>query len=120
MRVTKNTPKRAYFLFSQEYPVKPLFEVHCGKISQFKGGEKNILFFAHSISVVDCGSEGFAEKYKIGDTLEQKYDCSLIVNNGKTFIHRIETIKTDNGGQDDSTIVANLLIKTDTSDIEIK
>lgn len=90
-------------------------------IFNFKNNKKNVLFSAASRSVLDCGRVNEFEDAKIGDTLETNSACSLFddKNNSKS-VQQIRTIKIYNGGSTNEERMKNLLIKTDTTIIELK
>ena len=90
------------------------------EVISFKDEKKQTLFSRQSTSDVNCGID-LSERYKTGDTVEHKFDCSLINNKTGTYnIRQIETIKINNGGTNDSEVVGNLIIKTDTTQITLK
>jgi hypothetical protein len=90
-------------------------------IFNFKGGKQNMIFNANSNSVLDCGKDNLADQFKIGDTLENKFDCAIIKLNNKEFnIQKIQTSKIHSGGLTDTEIMKNLKIFTDTTFIKLK
>jgi hypothetical protein len=90
-------------------------------IFNFKGFKQNFLFRANSISFLDYGLKNLNGLFKQGDTLERKFDCTLIKVNTKDFrIFQIRTIKIHNGGEKDEEIIKKLKIVVDTLSIKLK
>jgi len=101
-------------------------------IVNFRNGKMQVLFSRLSESKIYYDNNGLAtdyhandydlaERYHVGDTLEHKFECSLINNKTGTYnIRQIETSKIHNGGANDSEIVMNLIIKSDTTEIKLK
>ncbi len=83
-------------------------------IFNFLDGKQNVLFFASSFSILGCGLENLSERYKKGDTLETKSDCSLTEVNNKYIVKNIQTIKVHNGGKTDEEIERKLFEIRDT------
>lgn len=91
------------------------------EIFNFKDGKQNFIYAAHSTSVIDCGRDNLSEIFKLGDTLESKFDCSLQrLKDNEYGVREIHTIKVHNGGQTDAEIFKNLQTTFDTTDIKLK
>jgi hypothetical protein len=84
-------------------------------IFNFKGGERNKLFTAESVSVIDCGLEDYGEKFFAqGDTLENVSVCKIIPV-GKAFaVQQARTLRLINGGTTNQQIIAKLKVVIDT------
>lgn len=95
----------------------------CGdtyRIYNFKGGNKNIIFNAHSTSFIGCGRDDLAESFKKGDTLEHSYDCTLQKQNDKTsVIRQIQTVKIYEGGTTDEEIEKRVKVIVDTTEVRL-
>ena len=90
-------------------------------IFTFKDSKKNVLFTAHSTSVIDCGFDNLTERYKKGDTLENKFECSLINLHDKAYqVKQIHTIKIHNGGKTDPEMLQNIKVTKDTTIIQLQ
>lgn len=90
-------------------------------IFNFKDGKQNFIFTSHSTSVLDCGRNNLSELFKQGDTLEQKFDCSLLKLSDKEYnVRQIQTTKIHNGGQTDDEIIKNLKVVVDTTNIKLR
>jgi hypothetical protein len=90
------------------------------EIFNFRNGNKNSVYKAHSISIIDCGGEESYEHSK-GDTLEDLYNCSIIELKGQQFaIQQIHTVRIFNGGTKEHEILARSLISSDTATIRLQ
>lgn len=90
-------------------------------IFNFKGSDRHMLYSARSTSVLDCGQDSLGDVYKKGDTLESKFDCSVVRPFGKHYlVQQIRTIKIHNGGETNRDITKNLLITKDTTLVALK
>ena len=90
-------------------------------IFNFKGGQHNILFTANSQSFIDCGNENYNERYKKGDTLENKRDC-LLMSPGQDKhcqVKQTHTLKIHNGGKTDIGVLNQVKTIIDTAYIEV-
>jgi hypothetical protein len=90
-------------------------------IINFADGTENTIYSVQSKSVVDCGFDNLAERYKMGDTLENRYDCRVeYVGSNEYEVNQIHTAKINNGGQTDDEIISALTITSDSTRIKIK
>ena len=90
-------------------------------IYNFRDGKQHVLFSALSTSFLNCGIENPAEQYKKGDTLETKFDCSIVMTRDKKFmVQQIRTVKIHNGGHSNEEIIKNLKVSIDTSLVGLK
>ena len=87
-------------------------------IFNFLDGNQNVLFSANSFSILGCGLENLSDRYKKGDTLEIKSDCSLTKVNNKYNVKNIQTIKVHNGGRTDEEIEKKLIEIRDTLNMQ--
>ena len=97
------------------------------QIFNFKNGKKNDIFTVRSTSVLDCDYDGndvfmnYPDLYKQGDTLENKFDCSLIkLNDTEYGVKQIHTVKIHNGGQTEQEILKKVKVFSDTTNIKLK
>lgn len=89
-------------------------------IYNFKEGNKNTLFSAQSTSLLGCGHDDMAEAFKKGDTLENRYDCSLQKLNDKTsVVRKIQTVKIYQGGETEEEINNRLKVVVDTTTVRL-
>jgi hypothetical protein len=90
-------------------------------IFNFKNGKQNLVYSAHSTSFIDCGKDNFDELFKLGDTLEHKFDCLLLKTKDNEYsVQQIQTSKIHNGGHTDEEIIKNLKVNIDTTTIGLK
>lgn len=96
----------------------------CGdnyRIVNFKDGRKNILFNAHSTSLLGCGRDDVFEFVKQGDTVENSYNCSLQkLNDKSSVIRQIQTVKIYQGGETEEEITNRLKVVVDTMEVQLK
>ncbi len=90
-------------------------------IFNFKGGHQNILFIANSQSFIDCGNDNYNERYKKGDTLENKRKCILLPSGKSKYwqVKQVQTLKIHNRGKTDMEVLNQLKTFINTTYTEI-
>lgn len=90
-------------------------------IINFKGGRRNELYQVYASSLLDCGLDDLAARTSEGDTLDTKYNCSLVRQENSRFaVQQIRSVKVHNGGSTDNEIRKSLVVSTDTVLVQLR
>ena len=92
------------------------------EIYNFKGGVKNILYSAHSQSIIECGFDTPLENHIPGDTVETKIESTIIQapKSGDYSVKRRVEWKIHAGGENEKQMLFNLKTVLDSSIVELK